>query len=282
MSNDEKKVETIEINTYDKTLQKTIYDKVNAGSLYGNNNEIERRNHVEVDVVDIRTGEKVDERKSNNLVLFRGRSWLLQRAINMNLGMNNWEGEPHGYPCGNAKNSYISWLGLGSGGHLEDNVLKPKAVRPTEYDLNIWAVHKEESTIPYADSVLNENILYYKTTSGDSIIWRQYHRISAIQILTDPAIDMGKYDEMDDNFPFNDYKVDSYLLALAITSIEDYEYIIPTGEYDGQVISEAGLFVSDEIDKVPSEPSVIFAKTNFSAINKDKWRKLIFRWYLYF
>jgi len=278
MLNEEKKVEIIEISTHDKTLQKTVYDKVNPGDLYAKN-EFKRRNHVDVDVVDIRTGEKIDERKSNNLVVFRGRSWLLQRAINMNLGMNNWEGEPHNYPSIHANNNYISWLGLGSGGHLEDNVLKPKAVKPTEYDLHVWAKNKEDIAVNYADSAVDENILYYKISSDDTIIWNQYHRISSIQILTDPAVNM---EELDETNPYNDYKVDSYLIALVTTSIEDYEFAVDSPGYDGQIISEAGLFVSDNINGVPSECPVLFAKTNFTTIIKDKWKKLIFRWYLYF
>lgn len=52
-------------------------------------------------------------RDTNNLVVYMGRNWLMQRAVNLNQDLSA------------GVNSYISWLGLGIGGATTGDPLTP-------------------------------------------------------------------------------------------------------------------------------------------------------------
>lgn len=254
-------------------------------------------NFVVIKSINTKTNKIVDEKIIKNVVLLRGRNWMVQRLSNINLGMLNWdEGTPHGYPRRDAKSMYISWMGFGSGG-TEYNVetgagdpFKNVIVHSYENDLNVWA--HNIYPVEYSDTTINNNILYYKKIVGGNVVWRQFHRIS-IEIVNDIAIPniekirndiLGTYSFLDPSELYKEYPTDSYIVLKITCILEDYEYNsnYNTPQLNGQLINEAALFVSDSHNSIPSEEPLIFAKITFPSFLKNENVKELIYWYLFF
>lgn len=279
------KIENIRFN--EKEFRTTIRDEFEneRSNKEMFHNHLFDSNFVHIREIDAETGELKNEEKSKNLILFRGRTWLLQRAANLSLGMANWnDTSAHPYPAPNLRNCFISWFGLGSGGHYELDLFRIKGVKNTDNDLTIWARNIPDDSITYNNSTVQGNILYYKIPlNNNDFIWRQYHKISSIEILTDAELqNTGTYKALDDNNQYKNFKVDSYIVLKVSTVIQAHEYNAKNSNYEGQILSEAGLFVSNTGTAVPTYPPIIIAKTYFPAKLKDSGTILVFDWYLYF
>ena len=193
----------------------------------------------------------------NNLIVYRGRNWLAQRAFNTNL-----TNRPYW------KDKYISWLAIGTGGAVVGQPLTP--------------------TSPVLeDCALNA----HGTVGGDRCVTvnsKDYHAIdiSYPKFLHDPDVtetlcsDCSEQDSID----LTTYRCDQFLIGLVRTTIVASEAngISPATYQD---ISEAGLFVSPSNDLTYSFAPTdmqLFARVCFSTIRKQDSRELIFSWYIYF
>jgi len=101
----------------------------------------EKRPRGHVEIFDKRSGErigfsdnvsfptlnKIGDRE--NLIVYSGRTWLMQRSFNQDL-----------IPSSNESNRYISWFGLGTGGATPGDPLNPVAPTSTDTVLDTPAI----------------------------------------------------------------------------------------------------------------------------------------------
>lgn len=285
--NKENNIKIEKVSLEEKELRTFIKDKF--GNPYNEENiskPLFSSNFVNIKEIDAETGKLRNEEQSKNLILYRGRTWLLQRAANLNLGMSSWNDatSSHPYPVPNYRDSFISWFALGYGGHYEQDLFRIKGVKNTDYDLTLWAKNIPDDGINSNESMISGNILYYKVKlDNNNYIWRQYHKISSLEILTDAELkNTGTYKSLDEKEQYKNNKVDSYIVLKVSTVIQSFEYNTKNSFYEGQILSEAGLFVSNTGTSVPDYPPVLIAKTYFPAKLKDSGTVLIFDWYIYF
>lgn len=249
-----------------------------------------KRNRVVVQTRDKNTGklDLVDD--THNLIVYHGRSWLAQRAVNLNLGMVNTEGSPWdssstGTPVvrEHYRDMYINWLAVGINGAPSETPMEPNNTYSSDYALG------NQCYIYNSGSAGTGNLLY------DS---KHYHKIDDsypqfiedTDVTTEPPDDetsLGGYGAVEGTL-YGAYKADSYLKVLYKTTLGLTECNGPNGssQYD---INEAALFVSPSHDPnneifTSHETDMVqmFAKVNFSTVRKNANREIIFSWYLYF
>lgn len=197
---------------------------------------------------------------TNNLIVYRGRNWLLQRALNLN--MTNRQGW---------RNRYISWFGVGRNGALSGSPLTP--LNPSLENCQLGN-----------HGTIGEGTNY--VTVGEN----EYHSFDPgyPKILNDPDVpaenlcsDTNETDPLEGRT----YPADKFLIGLVKVTIASNECNGESDVNSYQDINEAGLFVSPSNDlnyPFQDDDMSIFARVCFSTIRKDNQRELIFSWYLFF
>jgi hypothetical protein len=278
-------------------------------------------NKVTIHSRDVNTGQVKLEEETHNLIVYHGRSWMMQRAFGLNLGAlgdqtypypwyHNDDAEPIALQRLNWHQMYINWFAVGQGGSVSGSPLTPEAVKSSEYELIDHVPIGYLNVNPVGTTA---NLRYTHPASfGRGARERDYHAMDATypQFLVDPDIVPGlggtvdpDYDslEVSDHLTgeilYGGYKADSYLRALVRVTLQPEEcngnsfYDPSLGGNTYRDLSEAGLFVSPShiptgvggIDHLSTQNQVeMLAKVNFSGIRKDDTRELVVTWYLYF
>lgn len=205
---------------------------------------------------------------TNNLVVYHGRNWLMQRAFNQGFGNNpldlsrEWQ------------NYYIRLLGVGTGGALDTSPLSP--ITPSLKDFQLAAHGKIDS----GSNFITVSGLDYHYFDDDPVFLHDYPDIEW-EFGEGPDCAYEDANSVSQN-------CDSVLVAKITTTITADEcnddvtgtHQWPSGTYY-QDINEAGLFAALATPTV-SNPPEIFARVTFSTIRKDEDRELVFTWYVYF
>lgn len=206
--------------------------------------------------------------EKNNLIVYHGRNWLMQRAFNQDLNDSDFA---------NRSKMFISWLSIGTGGALEGNPLSP--VAPTLPDCKMG----NHGLIASGERYL---------TIGEGENARDFHAFDEGYpiFLHDPEVDNSElcteYQHVDPEEDIS-YNADKFLIAKIVTTIASDEANVTKGRPDleYQDINEAALWVSPSkslsYDFSP-EDMQIFARVTFSTIRKDVNRALMLVWYIYF
>lgn len=209
-------------------------------------------------------GRKVGEKKydliedTNNLVVYRGRHWLMQRAFYSAVGSRNW------------RSYYINHFAIGSGGALETSPLSPIAPALTNYQLGTQGVI-DNGTF---DTISGNE--YFRFDSGYPIFLQDEDITDYTGdgcTHTDPLSVTGNCDRE---------LIAKIQVSIASDQCNDSDNLsnpgLPGDPY--QDLSEAGLFVTDSA----TAPTVakLFARVSFSTIRKDLHRELVFSWFIYF
>lgn len=218
-----------------------------------------RKNRVNIQLKDVHTGEIIQE-ETSNLIVYRGRNWLLQRAFDQDMSNRpNWN------------DGFISWVALGTGGSLAGQPLTPTAPALANYELDTYGT-------------INTG-LNYVTIGG-----RDYHKFDAgyPQFISDPEIENMDLDQSDtavDPIDGQTYSCDKFLIGCVKITLGAEEANGGTDPEDYQDINEAGLFISPSTSLsygFTPEDMQLFARVCFSTIRKTQNRELVFNWYLYF
>lgn len=302
--------------TFRDSERKTLQDRlVSPGGIFR-----PKTNKVIVEARDVRTGE-TEQISSTNLIVYHGRSWLMQRAFGFPLGAVGDSPQP--YPWDHVddsevtaiyknefQNMYINWFAVGEGGADVINApLEPYDTTSSEYELISHVPIGGTSDVD--PSGVTSNLRYdHPAPFGDTTagVTRDYHQFDPQypQFMFDPDIVPGEGGTEDPNYwqmetadstsdiLYGGFKADSYLRALVRVTLAPeecngpkyYDPLDPGEEY--RYLNEAGLFVSRSHEPGNScfssanNEVQMFAKVNFSSIRKDDTRELIFSWYLYF
>lgn len=205
---------------------------------------------------------------TNNLVVYHGRNWLLQRAFNQGFGDNplSLSREWQSY--------YIRLFAVGTGGALDTSPLSPIAPTLKDYQL---ATHGK---IDSGSNFITVDGLDYHYFDDDPVFLHDYPDIEWSE-GEGPSCTYEDANSVSQN-------CDSVLIAKITTTISSDEcnddvtgtHQWPSGAYY-QDISEAGLFAASSSPSA-SNPPELFARVTFSTIRKDEDRELIFTWYVYF
>lgn len=235
----------------------------------------------------------------HNLIVFRGRNWLMQRAFNQNMGMNGWQGSGSG--VGGApttlrawKDWYISWFSIGTGASISGSPLDVQSPDLTNYQLAAQGkIGGTKGVIINAKDYMNFDDDFPRFLNDPDL------DNDGIEETGDGEDDDLLYAALDPNAPiFHDpekgdpgnFNADSFLIAkVQITLGVDEgnaDESNPGADDAYQDINEAGLYVSPThlIAQYPNpapDPE-IFARVTFSTIRKTNLRELIFSWYIYF
>jgi len=195
---------------------------------------------------------------TDNLVLYRGRHWLMQRAFYTAVGSRDW------------KAYYITHFAIGSGGALVTSPLSPVAPELINYALGTQGVIDNGT---------------FDTISGDEFF---RFDIGYPQALQDEDITDYTGDGCTHTDPLSvTGNCDRELIAKIQVSVASDQCNdsnnpsnpgLPGDPY--QDLSEAGLFATDS----PTSPTAaeILARVTFSTIRKDLHRELVFSWFIYF
>ena len=277
-----------------------------------------KTNRVIIEARDPRSGKKEVVGNSTNLIVYHGRSWLMQRAFGLNLGAvgNSPLPKPWDHNDDTSvtdvhrnkwSNMYLCWFAAGQGGADTTNApLEPYDTTSVEYQL---LDHVPIGGLDENPSGTTDNLRYIHPAFFEGGPTRDYHEIDSQypQFLFDPDIVPGEggtedplYLKMEttdstSEVYYGGFKADSYLRALIRVTLAPeecngpkyYDPMDPGEEY--RYLNEAGLFVarSHDATTVKGYPEgynelQMFAKVNFSSIRKDDTRELIFSWYVYF
>lgn len=198
----------------------------------------EKRPKGHVEIFETKKKKKTKLVDTSNLVLYEGRNWLMKRAFNQ---LESSQGTP-------GVNSYISWLGLGTGGATAD-ILVP--LNPTLTDNGL----KSQIVINASDSSCANN--------------GKLHPFDNIE-----------FEEDIDN-------QNEKLIASITTTIGENDANGPQGSTGASAyydINEAGLFISNSHLSSNFDPDSLklFARVTFSTIRKFDERQLVFIWKIYF
>lgn len=201
--------------------------------------------------------------ETNNLIVYRGRNWLMQRAFAQDMSTRtNWS------------QYFLGVLAVGTGGAATGNPLN--AISP---DLANIALDT------HATLGSSSRILSIGTPAKD------YHLFDSgyPRYITDPDITDADHDEPLDTTCTSIDPIDSGSYACDTFLISQIQCTIDTDEGNGseyQDINEAGLFVVDSSYTPPtiSSPSVahLFARVTFPSIRKTDSRRIVFVWQIYF
>jgi hypothetical protein len=306
------KIKRVPVNIFDN--QRKSFDDIAYINGKGTNSFTNEHNMVEIEVKNKKTGQTEDIIKSN-LITYRGRAWLAQRAFNLNLGApsnNRSNNDSTSVVTPGYASKYISMVGVGYDSSGGSCALDPTDVYESDYEL---AGH---GTVWSAGNSVNSGNFWYRQTNSPAT-YRQYHRIDSSYpvFLDDWNVSGGgtnsgyvkdpRYDSYMENVLYNTYKIDSYLKALVRVTITPVECNGPkfynessAGEYY-QDINEFGLFVapyhsSDDATYLTyrtANPSTatynwkkyrpeLFARVTCPTIRKDESIELVINWYAFF
>lgn len=236
------------------SAKKTVRDKFGSGSGIF----VPKKNKVIVEARNIKTGE-IEETQTSNLILYHGRSWLMQRALGLNLGAVGtnevggefpWAQNDHENVAAINRSKwsdmYINWFAAGTGGAEGADLLTPNQTYSTDYELADHLFIGGEEDGGENPSGMSYNLRY--THPADPITFdnaraareRDYHAFDPMypQFLIDPDIvpDQGgtedpNYNNMeisgstsDDDIQYGGFKADSYLRALVRVTLAPEEY----------------------------------------------------------
>jgi hypothetical protein len=195
---------------------------------------------------------------TNNLVVYRGRHWLMQRAFYSSVGSRNW------------RDYYINHFAVGSGGALETSPLSPISPELTNYQLGTHGVIDNGTY----DTISGDE--YFRFDSGYPIFLQDEDITNYTGdgcSHTDPLSVTGNCDRE---------LIAKIQVSIASDQCNDSDNLsnpgLPGDPY--QDLSEAGLFVTDSA----TSPTVakLLARVSFSTIRKDLHRELVFSWFIYF
>jgi hypothetical protein len=203
---------------------------------------------------------------TSNLIVFRGRNWLMQRAFKQNLASTReW------------KDLYLGLLAVGTGATLGANPLIVSPPNLTDWSLGNHGV---------IGASANRRIVSSK----------EYHIFDTgyPKFLNDPDLNNdGSVDDFDtelysslqpgqtavqDPVNGNSYHPDSFLVAKVQITLSVGE--ANSSNPQGQDLNEAGLFFVDDV----TNPTIaeMFARVTFSTIRKSSTRELVLNWYIFF
>ena len=197
---------------------------------------------------------------TSNLILYRGRNWLAQRAFNSNMSARSvnpsW------------KDLYLNWFAVGSRGSTSDPLV-PASPTLQDYQLgNQLPI----SSVPASDFITVSGVQFhafdstypqflYDTDVNNSTLWSGCQQTDNVQGLSN-------------------MRCDGFLIGLIKVTVTSNECNGPaTPGY--QDINEAGLFFGLASPTLPTDLG-IFSRVCFSTIRKDVTRELVFSWYIYF
>lgn len=187
---------------------------------------------------------------TSNIIVYLGREWLAQRAFNIaNTQATSYYND--------MEDSFISWIGFGSGGASEGDILTPLPSESTDLKLRN-PVMLDESATDYIQ--LNTD-----NYQGTMVSWQLKPIDGSIQFLEDSNNEARK------------------LITSVNTTLLKTDANGPDGEsfYN---INEVGLFISNskESSSVSLDTIQLFARTSFSTLRKVASRQLVFVWNIYF
>jgi hypothetical protein len=211
----------------------------------GNNNPIGR---VKVYARKVGSSELYLLHNTSNLVVYHGRSWLIQRAFNKNAVSES-----------GVKDKYICWFAVGTGAALPGSPLTVSS--PTLKDIGLSSHGVIQSGVNYV------------TVGG-----KQYHKFdTGYPTFID-----------DEEIPLLDVSVstDRKVVAQVTTTLTADEANNDGGVVDPtafQNINEAGLYISDANTVSPAPTTMdLFARVTFPTTKKNYEYELVINWYLFF
>jgi len=184
----------------------------------------------------------------SNLVVYRGRRWLIQRAFDKNYD--------EVYPY---KDLFISWFAIGTGGAPSGHPLTPTSPSLKDTALSSHGV---------IESGMN-----YVTVGG-----KEYHKFDSGYpefTLDDDISSIGLSSP-------NDRRIIAKIVTTLTADEANNDSGIPDPD-SYQEINEAGLFFADRntISPVPTKVEM-FARVTFPTMRKDNQVELVFNWYVFF
>ena len=226
---------------------------------------------------------------TSNLIIYGGRSWLLNRAFNQDIGQVNSYTDSSsnisGVPASRLgmAGKWINLFGVGTGGSVSGQPLNPATV--SGYDLGLTTPASVTGT---AGS--------YVTGAGGStykLIDNSYPLFLSDQDVVSANFSSGvNFTDPQSGLSQN---VNSYLIALIRVTLgaNDANGTSPPVESGGPYsdLNEAMLFCSPSTipgyytgltDTQLGNAIVPFAKTTFSSVRKSSSREIVFQWYIYF
>ncbi|MCK5019528.1 MAG: hypothetical protein KAS32_20885 [Candidatus Peribacteraceae bacterium] len=209
------------------------------------------------------TGEIKLVRDQSNLIVYRGRSWLLQRAFNQDIPVAaraDW------------KDFFISWFAVGTGGVESGAPLTPTSPALGDCALGTHGTIDDGGNFiaaPDAREFRAFDVGYPKFVNDSDV---NSDDLCAVCNYTDPVDTQS-------------YPCDKFIISVTKVTLGADEANGGVSPGDYQDISEAGLFVSPSTSLAypfQDEELEMFARVTFSTIRKDDTRELIFTWYIYF
>ena len=198
---------------------------------------------------------------TSNLIVYRGRNWLMQRAFAKDMvGREGW------------KDRFISWFAVGTGGAIAGQPLVAEEPSLPNCGLGIHGTIGSGTSWLQCENYAGVMQDFHKFDSGYP------------QFINDPEIENFGLCTTDTNIDPLDgatYNSDKFLIGMTKTTISADE----CNGTDYQDISEAGLFISpsNSMNYTFSPRDMeIFARVTFSTIRKTSDRELIFSWLIYF
>lgn len=229
------------------------------------------------------------EQDTSNLIIYAGRSWLLNRAFNRDLGEvvsytdnSVSTAAVPSYRTG-FKNKFISFFSVGTGGSVTGDPLSPAAV--TGYDAGLFTPGTVAG-IAGKYAVANNNQTFHLFDDG-------FPKFISDQDIN--SANFGNSNTFVDPITNSAKNVNSYLVSLIQVTLEANEAngTTPSLESGGpyQDLNEACLWAAPSIvpsyyDSLDSGSRAIamtpFAHVSFSTIRKHPSRSIVFSWYIYF
>jgi len=183
---------------------------------------------------------------TSNLIVYQGREWLIQRALNQALS-----GDTH-----NSPGSFISWFGLGTGG-ASASILIPLVPLLTDTEL-------------YTPIIINDK------TGTPCINDGKLHPLDEITLTQDPA-NNNKYLIASIQINIGADDADG---PLGGSSVSDYYDINEAGLYVSDSRTQSDFTGPDAALHLATIQ--LFARTTFSTIRKYSERSIVFIWNIYF
>lgn len=191
-------------------------------------------------------------RDIDNLIVYRGRHWLMQKAFNKNYGAEL------------VKDLYLSWFAIGTGGALQGSPLTPTSPNLTNTTLAAHGTLGADSS-----TIITFNGKQYHTFDGASV---------------PPQYPIYEQDpEVAPEVGSDGYLVAKITITLGAAEGNGKGESGSGGGAEYQDINEAGLFISDSHINSPLPTKMeIFARTTFSTIRKYSGTSIVFNWYIFF
>lgn len=217
---------------------------------------------------------------STNLIVYRGRSWLMQRAFNKDLD-----------PGAGKADKFISWFALGNGGAGQPgDPLSAGDTDLVDFELKSHQPANTGGVVATKRGVARE---YVQLDHGYPEFWSdpEIDEATAALLNADDENGYGIVPPNSEDFSVTHRPADSFIKALVRVTIRPEQYngnpaLSENPEFTD--LSEAGLYVNyrrdaeGDFEDVKSQWMDMFARVTFSPIRKDSSRSLVFSWYLWF